>query len=867
MRRTRGMRTQLVQVCTLCGWPADTASPSLPDGLHLLNRLYSVAKSCDCTPEHCSTAPTSWPQLVYVLFTEALQPFVRFAEAWMRHGLVDDPFAEFFDPKMMQTAALRTDMAHTHNNDAPSFLSLRAWNQLLRCGSTVRLLQRYEPAHYLLQSSVPALGVGGALTGVAADAELDGTWSWLHLYGRRRHMWVSMVQAGAEKRELERERILASASHPAISDTAVAVREAATQVAATKVATAEEVHRQRVLYATELREQIQTDQKRLQRTDVEEDQSIGLSMFSQIFPDDVQMVAELIEQEYAVKLGRVEARIARLSWQQRRMGLQGARLRHWRSEAESESLLLSKHDERTARPVEAAASEQTGVLTDKSSGVDGLPDGLLETDAQRDSSTGPSDEEDPNQHIHSLPVPPRHEEIVSAVESEVTNDQVVLLSEQVFDIDVATVAAATEHSSSERHGENTRNSEVRHGEPSSVAPGKSVPMEARHGTETSFRGEHAVNLAQAQPTQGRSHGIPGSVWSTLRLPKVPLSVILERCLQGTIEQQDNLAQSAAVRMYLHRAELDLLQHLRNLREYCLTGSPGFAAALSASLCDGAHSGRTWLTRHNCAVALSSAFAASGTRDHVAALFDLTVTVAQKPSGTPAIEDLDALETCGVQIQYTPAASWPLDLILDSSSLQQYNALWRMLMKVQRMLDAGRSLWLLLKQMSQSGSVPGAQVNRLSLVRHDVQHFANVLQDYFMTQVLHVQWARLERELSDAEQVGSICELHRGYLERLMSGCLLRRSSAGALKVILCMFELVLTFAAQLTAFESGHRSGSEPAPRAFQEMLRTGALFRKHAEFLTRLLRKQAEMAPTPALRAQAEELVRRLDNNSMRPG
>jgi hypothetical protein len=247
-------------------------------------------------------------------------------------------------------------------------------------------------------------------------------------------------------------------------------------------------------------------------------------------------------------------------------------------------------------------------------------------------------------------------------------------------------------------------------------------------------------------------------------------------------------------VYLNRAELDLLQHLRNLREYCLTGSPGFAAALSASICTGVQSGRQWLTGHNCAVALSSAFAASGTRDHVAALFDLTVTAARQPS--PANDDLDVLETCGVHMQYSPAASWPLDLVLDSASLQQYNALWRMLMKVQRMLDAGRSLWLLLKQMSQSGRVPGAQINKLSLVRHEVQHFVNVLQDYFISQVLHVQWARLERELSDVEQVGSICELHRGYLERLMSGCLLRRSSAGALKVISSMFELVLTFAAQ-----------------------------------------------------------------------
>ncbi len=62
------------------------------------------------------------------------------------------------------------------------------------------------------------------------------------------------------------------------------------------------------------------------------------------------------------------------------------------------------------------------------------------------------------------------------------------------------------------------------------------------------------------------------------------------------------------------------------------------------------------------------------------------------------------------------------------------------------------------------------------------------------------------------------------------------TSSGPRKVIASMFELVLTFAGQLAAFSRGHRPhASEPVPaRAFPEMTRTGELFRKHTDFLTR---------------------------------
>ena len=47
--------------------------------------------------------------------------------------------------------------------------------------------------------------------------------------------------------------------------------------------------------------------------------------------------------------------------------------------------------------------------------------------------------------------------------------------------------------------------------------------------------------------------------------------------------------------------------------------------------------------------------------------------------------------------------------------------------------------------------------RLNLIRHEMQHFVNKLQDYFMAHVLYIQWAKFEalvveaKELSDVEE--------------------------------------------------------------------------------------------------------------------
>lgn len=883
LRRTRGMQAQLSQVCTLCGWPIEDETPSLSDGLHLLNRLYGAARDCEANPQHNSTSvPARWSQVVIVFFNEAAKPFMRFAETWLQHGVIEDPFDEFADRTFVGEAEAMLDLGHPHSI-SPAFLTLRAWNQLLRCGATVRLVHRYDSSHYLCQSPAPGLKYGADVNTDMHDGSdgfaMTNTWSWMRFCDERRRLWVEILQAAAEQRNLQKQKELTSQSQQTVPEIARAVRGAATGTATANLAIAEHSRQQRLLYAEELRQQIEADRRRANTAAETEDLSNNDSVFFESFPEDVQMVAQMIEQEYAAKIGLVEARLARLSWQQRRMQLQQARLQFWRQEAESERQMLITHSQGSLDP--GTASRQ---VTDRQPASQPHDEAVeaVEPEESEESVHAQSNDGERTSTGHtnldrfiSADMNSSNTSIVAAQTEESESPS----QEPLQNVDSAEASALETHSGDDTvarlraytHKGSSSVEGVHISETKAEPAGESRDSEAVANSAKpvpeliSVLPVQDVDRVDLQPNVGRTRGISCEIWSSSSLtPSVPLTIVLQRCLQATIEEQDLQTQSAAVQLFLNRTELDLMHHLRNLRDYCLTGSPDFAAVLSSSIFSGVQSSsREWLTTQNCTVALSSAFAAADTGDHVASLFNLIVT-GKAPFQTPNSDhDLDALDECGLEMVYAPAHSWPLDSVLDSKSMEDYNALWRMLMKLHRMLDAGRMLWSLLKDMTKvRGHFTVGQINSLSLIRHDMQHFINVLQDHLKTQVLHVQWVRLERELGDTQQVGQIQEVHRCYLDRLLAGCLLRRSSAGALKVITSMFDLVLTFCAQLVAAERCHRSSENQvtATRSFQEMTRIGQLFRKHQEFLGRLLRKQVEAAPVPALRMQAAELLRRLE-------
>lgn len=264
-----------------------------------------------------------------------------------------------------------------------------------------------------------------------------------------------------------------------------------------------------------------------------------------------------------------------------------------------------------------------------------------------------------------------------------------------------------------------------------------------------------------------------------------------------------------------------------------------------------------MTTRNCNAALTAAFVSSGDSDELARRFSIEISSA---TSLPAAgHDLDVLTQFGVCMRYKAADTHsPLDLVFTSQVMGDYTGLWRMLMQVQRMAHAARTLWSLMKGLAQPHKRLGfvaVYSTRLNLIRHEMQHFVNKLQDYFMAHVLYIQWAKFEALLVEAKELSEIRQLHDDYLKTLRSSCLLERGSAGLWQVIASMFELVLTFADQLASLERNSRQVfmrdmvapdiADELTQTAEALLRTGELFRANAALLKRLLAKVNSLNPT----------------------
>ncbi len=140
--------------------------------------------------------------------------------------------------------------------------------------------------------------------------------------------------------------------------------------------------------------------------------------------------------------------------------------------------------------------------------------------------------------------------------------------------------------------------------------------------------------------------------------------------------------------------------------------------------------------------------------------------------------------------------WPLDLILTSSNMAQYNSVLRFFLKVKLVAFELADLWSIFQQTSafimrratsrvraSAKAAPSVstvsasdvaslrrlqdvwvmRLRQLQLYRHEFYHFVTVLQGYLITQVLDVSWAELQDQLGNARSWLDLRDVHQQYV--------------------------------------------------------------------------------------------------------
>ncbi|XP_046383710.1 gamma-tubulin complex component 5 isoform X2 [Ischnura elegans] len=139
------------------------------------------------------------------------------------------------------------------------------------------------------------------------------------------------------------------------------------------------------------------------------------------------------------------------------------------------------------------------------------------------------------------------------------------------------------------------------------------------------------------------------------------------------------------------------------------------------------------------------------------------------------------------IHITYAVNWPVNIVLNAGSLENYSTVFQFLLKVKWALWSLQQLRFCdLKpgrvsmddedDASDSSMPTSVKLHRLQLLRAWLLHFVGSVHAYLMGQVLHVLSVKMDGFLEEACDLDSIIQVHEKYVEVMYQQCLQTKNS-------------------------------------------------------------------------------------------
>lgn len=123
--------------------------------------------------------------------------------------------------------------------------------------------------------------------------------------------------------------------------------------------------------------------------------------------------------------------------------------------------------------------------------------------------------------------------------------------------------------------------------------------------------------------------------------------------------------------------------------------------------------------------------------------------------------------------------WPLNLILNPETIEQYTNVFKYLVKVRRVsFVLGKSFQLLKECHKQYGKriLGSPQYSRVQLICHKLSHLVNALKNYITSSALLASWDAFRKDLESAESMEDLYRKHTNYIKRILFLCLLNKRS-------------------------------------------------------------------------------------------
>jgi gamma-tubulin complex component 6 len=140
--------------------------------------------------------------------------------------------------------------------------------------------------------------------------------------------------------------------------------------------------------------------------------------------------------------------------------------------------------------------------------------------------------------------------------------------------------------------------------------------------------------------------------------------------------------------------------------------------------------------------------------------------------------------------------WPLNLILNPETMEQYQAIFNYLLKLKRIswvLDECVQLLKTLHKKHGKNLLHSPQFRNVQQIRHKMTHVVHCLENYVTRNVLQISWIGFMEDLKKAESVHCVYKKHTSFLKRILFLCLLNKKSAEFQRQIEDSFKVILRF--------------------------------------------------------------------------
>ncbi|XP_067125434.1 gamma-tubulin complex component 6 isoform X2 [Centruroides vittatus] len=324
---------------------------------------------------------------------------------------------------------------------------------------------------------------------------------------------------------------------------------------------------------------------------------------------------------------------------------------------------------------------------------------------------------------------------------------------------------------------------------------------------------------------------------------IPLPVLLNRSILPLIQTQIHLVNKSVVDFFM--TDLRINNHFKALRNYYFFQDGEFGQMLSQLLFDKiaqCNAPAELLNPPTLNSILARAIASTIHADNPLA-DNLSFAVKFIPVVFP--HNASSILNC-LELRYK--VSWPLNIVITDKCIDQYNLLFGLLLQVKRMLWLLNDIWYHLKTIERERKVRSSlQCRQLQLYRHEMQHFARVMQSYIASQVLQVTWNSFQTVLQNKVfNLDQLRDVHISYLKKAGFRCLLSKKAAPVMKIIQDIFNIVTKFRSQLfTASWQLNGQTKEMEHPSYPLLVTSYKIFKEYSSFLYRAWLYRAVGAPS----------------------